>query len=58
VELETLGVARAGTASAVSLMGMAATCHVAEELRKADRFDALAPAIIQADAQRLFAEPA
>jgi 2-methylisocitrate lyase-like PEP mutase family enzyme len=57
-ELETLGVARASTASAVSLMAMAATRHVAEELRKTGRFDALAPAITQADAQRLFVEAA
>jgi 2-methylisocitrate lyase-like PEP mutase family enzyme len=54
-QLEALGVARASTASQVSLMAMAATRHIAEELRKTGRFDALAPAITQADAQRLFA---
>ena len=53
-ELEALGVARASTASQVSLMAMATTRQVAEELRKTDRFDALAPTITQADAQRLF----
>jgi 2-methylisocitrate lyase-like PEP mutase family enzyme len=53
-ELEALGVARASTASAVSLMAMATTRQVAEELRRTGRFDTLAPAITQADAQRLF----
>ncbi len=54
-ELEALGVARASTASAVSLMAMATTRQIAEELRRTGRFDALAPAMTQADAQRLFA---
>lgn len=53
-ELEALGVARASTASQVSLMAMATTRQVAEELRKTGRFDALAPTTTQADAQRLF----
>jgi 2-methylisocitrate lyase-like PEP mutase family enzyme len=53
-ELEALGVARASTASAVSLMAMATTRQVAEELRRTGSFDILAPAVTQADAQRLF----
>jgi 2-methylisocitrate lyase-like PEP mutase family enzyme len=55
-ELEALGVTRASTASAVSLMAMTTTRQVAEELRRAGKFDALAPAFAQADAQRLFAD--
>jgi 2-methylisocitrate lyase-like PEP mutase family enzyme len=53
-ELEALGVARASTASQVALMAMSATRQVAEELRATGRFDKLAPAMVQADAQRLF----
>ena len=56
-ELEALGVARAGTASAVSLMAIATTRQIAEELRKTGSFDTLARAMTQADAQRLFATP-
>jgi 2-methylisocitrate lyase-like PEP mutase family enzyme len=55
-ELEALGVARASTASQISLMAMAMTRHIAQELRQTGRFDVLAPAITQADAQRLFSE--
>ena len=54
-ELEALGVARASTASQVSLMAMATTRQIAEELRKTGSFDTLAPAMTQADAQHLFA---
>jgi 2-methylisocitrate lyase-like PEP mutase family enzyme len=54
-ELEALGVARASTASAVSLMAMSVTRQIAEELRTTGRFDALAPVTTQAEAQRLFA---
>jgi hypothetical protein len=32
------------------------TRHIAQELRQTGRFDVLAPAITQADAQRLFSE--
>ncbi|HKM72930.1 MAG TPA: isocitrate lyase/phosphoenolpyruvate mutase family protein [Stellaceae bacterium] len=53
-ELEALGVARASTASAVSLMAMSLTRRIADELRTTGRFDALAPAMTQAEAQRLF----
>ena len=53
-QLEALGVARASTASAVALMAMSMTRQVADELRATGRFDKLAPAIAQADAQRLF----
>lgn len=53
-ELEALGVARASTASAVSLMAMATTRQIAEELRRTGSFDILAPAMTQAEAQRLF----
>ena len=53
-ELEALGVARASTASQVALMAMSMTRQVADELRATGRFDTLAPAMSQADAQRLF----
>jgi len=53
-ELEALGVVRASTASAVALMAMSVTRQVADELRATGRFDKLAPAMAQADAQRLF----
>jgi 2-methylisocitrate lyase-like PEP mutase family enzyme len=53
-ELEALGVARASTASAVALMAMSMTRQVADELRATGQFDILAPAMAQADAQRLF----
>lgn len=56
-ELEALGVARASTASAVALMAMSTTRQVADELLATGRFDKLAPAMMQADAQRLFAAP-
>lgn len=54
-ELEALGVARASTASAVALMAAATTRQIAQELKASGRFDALAPAMTQADAQHLFA---
>ena len=54
-ELEALGVARASTASQVALIAMSMTRQVADELRTTGRFDTLAPAMSQADAQRLFA---
>ncbi|MBV8937458.1 MAG: isocitrate lyase/phosphoenolpyruvate mutase family protein [Alphaproteobacteria bacterium] len=57
-ELEALGVARASTASQVALMAMSLTCQIADELRQTGRFDKLAPAVPQADAQRLFTGPA
>jgi 2-methylisocitrate lyase-like PEP mutase family enzyme len=53
-ELEALGVARASTASQVALMAMSVTRQIADELRATGRFDNLAPAMAQADAQRLF----
>ena len=53
-ELEALGVARASTASPISLMAMSTTRQIAQELRRTGRFDALAPTTAQADAQRLF----
>ena len=53
-ELEALGVARASTASQVALMAMSLTRQVADDLRATGRFDTLAPAMSQADAQRLF----
>ena len=56
-ELEALGVARASTASAVALMAMTMTRQIAQELRATGRFDALAPAMTQAEAQQLFAKP-
>ena len=56
-ELKALGVARASTASAIALMAAATTRQVARELRVTGRFDALNPAMSQADAQQLFADP-
>jgi 2-methylisocitrate lyase-like PEP mutase family enzyme len=53
-ELEALGVARASTASQVALMALSTTRQIADELRATGRFDKLAPAVAQADAQRLF----
>jgi 2-methylisocitrate lyase-like PEP mutase family enzyme len=53
-ELEALGVARASTASQVALMAMSMTQQLANDLRETGRFDKLAPAMSQADAQRLF----
>jgi 2-methylisocitrate lyase-like PEP mutase family enzyme len=53
-ELEALGVARASTASAIALMAAATTRQIAEELKATGRFDALNPAIAQADVQKLF----
>jgi 2-methylisocitrate lyase-like PEP mutase family enzyme len=53
-ELEALGVARASTASQVALMAMSMTRQIADELRATGRFDKLAPAMAQGDAQPLF----
>ena len=53
-ELEALGVARASTASQIALMAAAATREAARQLKASGRFDALDPAMTQADAQRLF----
>jgi 2-methylisocitrate lyase-like PEP mutase family enzyme len=55
-ELETLCVARASTASQIALMAAATTRQIAEELKSTGSFDALDPAMTQADAQRLFAK--
>src|SRR5215469_14123121 len=55
-ELEALGIARASTASQIALMAMSMTRQIADELRTTGRFDQLAPAMAQADAQRLFTE--
>jgi len=49
-------VTRASTAGAGLLMAMATTRQVAEVLRRAGRFDTLAPAIAQTGAQRRFAD--
>jgi 2-methylisocitrate lyase-like PEP mutase family enzyme len=54
-ELEALGVSRVSTASQIALMAAAATRQIAEQIKTTGRFDALAPAMTQADAQRLFA---
>ena len=56
-ELEALGVARASTASQVALMAMSVTRQIADELLATGRFDKLAPAMAQADVQRLFTGP-
>jgi 2-methylisocitrate lyase-like PEP mutase family enzyme len=54
-EFEALGVARLSTASQIALMAATTMRQIAEELRASGRFDALAPALSQADLQRLFA---
>jgi 2-methylisocitrate lyase-like PEP mutase family enzyme len=53
-ELEALGVARASTASQIALMAATTMRDIAQKLRMTGRFDALSPAMTQADAQRLF----
>ena len=53
-EFEALGVARASTASQIALMAATTMRHIAQELRMTGRFDALSPAMTQADTQRLF----
>jgi 2-methylisocitrate lyase-like PEP mutase family enzyme len=55
-ELQALGVARASTASAVALMAASTIRQIAEELKASGRFDALNPAMTQADAQHLFTD--
>ena len=55
-ELEALGVARASTATAMTLMTMGLIRQLAGELRATGRFDALSPAIGHAEAQLLFSE--
>jgi hypothetical protein len=50
-----MGVARASTASQIALMAATVTRQVAEEIKSTGRFDALNPAVAQADLQRLFA---
>ena len=57
-ELEAMGVARASTASQIALMAAAATRQIAEALKSNGRFDALDPAMTQADTQQLFADTA
>lgn len=54
-ELEALGVARASTATAVTLMAMDAIRQLAVGIRESGRFDALAPSITHAAAQQMFA---
>jgi 2-methylisocitrate lyase-like PEP mutase family enzyme len=51
---EAARAARAGAASAAPLMAMTTTRQVAEEPRKTGRFGTLAPAMTQAEEQRLF----
>jgi 2-methylisocitrate lyase-like PEP mutase family enzyme len=53
-ELEALGIARASTASQIALLAATAIRRAAEGIRSTGRFDALNPAMTQADAQRLF----
>jgi 2-methylisocitrate lyase-like PEP mutase family enzyme len=54
-QLEALGVARASTASQIALIAAATIRQVSEGIKTTGRFDALDPAMTQADAQRLFA---
>jgi 2-methylisocitrate lyase-like PEP mutase family enzyme len=53
-ELEALGVARASTATAMTLLAMGHIRQLAEELRATGRFDRIDPAITHAEAQQLF----
>jgi 2-methylisocitrate lyase-like PEP mutase family enzyme len=54
-ELERLGVARASTATAITLMAMSLTRDLAQAMRETGRFDRLDAAMTHAEAQRLFA---
>ena len=54
-ELEALGVARASTATAVTLMAMDAIARLAADMRQHGRFDALSPSTTHVAAQQLFA---
>ena len=53
-ELEALGVRRASTATAVTLMVVEAIRSIAGELYETGRFDALKPTLTHPEAQRLF----
>jgi 2-methylisocitrate lyase-like PEP mutase family enzyme len=53
--LEALGVARASTATALTLMTMGYLRQLVEQLRDTGRFDAVNPSITHAEAQQLFA---
>jgi len=54
-ELQTLGVARASTATAIPLLAMGLVRQAVEQLRATHRFDALNPAMSHPEAQQLFA---
>jgi 2-methylisocitrate lyase-like PEP mutase family enzyme len=56
VELEALGVARASTATAMTLMTMDLIRDLARGLHATGRFDAIGPVIGHPEAQRLFPE--
>jgi 2-methylisocitrate lyase-like PEP mutase family enzyme len=53
-ELEALGVARASTATAMTLMTMGLIRDLARELHGTGRFDAISPTISHPEAQQLF----
>lgn len=53
-ELEAMGVARASTATALTLMTLALTRQVVTELRQSGRFDIVDPAIPHGEIQQLF----
>lgn len=55
-QLEALGVVRASTATAMTLMTMGLIRQLAGDLRATGRFDALNPAVSHAEAQQLFTE--
>jgi 2-methylisocitrate lyase-like PEP mutase family enzyme len=55
-ELEALGVARASTATALTLMAMDLVRQLASDLRATGRFDSINPKIGHPEAQQLFAE--
>jgi len=55
-ELEALGVARVTTATALTLVALAATRAVAREIKTTGRFDAISPAIGHPEMQQLMAK--
>lgn len=55
-ELETLGVRRASTATALPLLAMGVVRQVVEQMRATHRFDAVNPAMSHPEAQRLMAD--
>jgi 2-methylisocitrate lyase-like PEP mutase family enzyme len=55
-ELEALGVARVTTATAITLVALAATRQVAREIKATGRFDSINPAVAHPEMQQLMAK--